>query len=383
MLCQDGAATLEEYATIMTLITCDFLVIGAGMAGLSAAALLSGHGDTCVLEQEVHPAYHATGRSAAIFVDSYGVGPVRALTAYSRTLFTQGSVPGVDMGLLSPRGLLYVTFDDVGQAAFAELDYLPRLTPQEVVALLPILKPDRLRWAYHEPTARDMDVHGMQTAYLRHLRRQGGRLFTAAAARAARRVGAVWQVDTPAGTFQAPFIVNAAGAWAGEVAGLFGAIDPGLVPKRRSAAIIDGPTGVDVSGWPMVADMEGRFYFKPEGGKLMLSPAEAEPTPPSDAYADDMAIAVAADHFQNVTDMEITRVQRTWAGLRTFAPDEQPVIGFDPAVPGLFWLAGQGGFGIQTAPAAAALAAALITGTDPGFDTGGWLPLVSPARFRD
>ncbi|MBP7335192.1 FAD-binding oxidoreductase [Niveispirillum sp.] len=365
----------------MSLLTCDFLVIGAGMAGLSAAAHLSSHGSTLVLEQEEHPGYHATGRSAAIFVDSYGVGPIRTLTSHSRRLFESGSLPGLDLGLLTPRGLLYVTFDDDLHPVFADLDYLPRLSPAEVVALAPILKRERVCGAFYEATALDMDVHGMQTAYLRHLRRQGGTLITGAGVHAARRLGGVWQVETKEGSVQAPIIVNAAGAWAGTVAGLFGAADPGLVPKRRSAAIIDGPAGADVTGWPMVADMAGRFYFKPEGGKLMLSPAEAEPTPPSDAYADDMQIAIAADHFQTVTGLDVTRVQRNWAGLRTFAPDEQPVIGFDPTVPGLFWLAGQGGFGIQTAPAAAALTAALVTGTDAGFEVAGWLPSVSPARF--
>ena len=360
----------------MTFLDCDFLMVGAGMAGVSAAAALSTHGRTIVVEQESQPGYHATGRSAAIFANSYGNDVVRQLSAESRRLLAPE--------LLGPRGLLYLRFTSSKAEAFEALDALPRLSPQEVCALVPILREDAIVAARWEADAADIDVATMQSAYLRALRADRGLLLVDAPVRAARWRDGGWEVDAGDNRIRARIVVNAAGAWAGPLGRLFGAKDPGLVPMRRSAAIIDGPAEGDVAGWPMVVDIDESFYFKPEGGKVMLSPADVDPSEPGDAYADDLAIAEAVDRFESVTTLPIRRVRTPWAGLRTFAPDAAPLIGFDSQVEGMFWLAGQGGFGIQTAPAAAALSAALITGCDAGFDAVDAAALAkstAPSRF--
>lgn len=368
----------------MTNLDCDFLVIGAGMAGVSAAAALAPRGRVVVAEQEEHPGYHATGRSAAIFADSYGNDLVRRLSAESRRLMEGWRDAGGEGDILRRRGLLYVTLEASSHQAFDDLDDLPRLSAAEACALVPILKEEAIAHARWESGAADIDVHALLDGYLRTLRAKGGALLRQAPVRSARRLDGRWRIAAGDQVICADVVVNAAGAWAGEVGALFGASPPGLVPMRRSAAIIDGPAGQSVDHWPMVVDMAESLYFKPEAGKLMISPADAEPSPPCDAFADDLAIAIAVDRFETITTLQVRHVRTPWAGLRTFTPDQAPLIGFDPHVEGLFWLAGQGGFGIQTAPAAARLAAALIAGGDTGFSTDmdTLVTGVSPARFR-
>jgi D-arginine dehydrogenase len=238
------------------------------------------------------------------------------------------------------------------------------ITPDEAVRLFPILRRDAIVRACVERGASDIDVDRLLQGYLRMLRRHGGQLVTGARAEAIARANGSWKVATAAGAFAAPVIVNAAGAWADTVAQLAGVATLGLTPLRRSAAILPAPEGRDVSSWPAVCSMSETWYAKPEAGKLMVSPADEDPVEPHDAWPDDMVLAEGLDRYERAVTVPVTRVERSWAGLRTFAPDRTPVVGFDPAAEGFFWLAGQGGYGIQTAPALSRLAGDLLTGGD-------------------
>jgi D-arginine dehydrogenase len=257
------------------------------------------------------------------------------------------------------------------------------ITPEEAVKLVPLLRRERIVRACYEAGASDIDVDRLLQGYVRLLRRHGGRLATGTRAEEISRRDGVWRLRTAAGEFEAPIVVNAAGAWADRVAVLAGIAPLGLTPLRRSAAILPAPEGHDVTRWPAVCSMSETWYAKPEAGKLMVSPADEDPVEPHDAWPDDMVLAEGLDRYEQAVTLPVTRVERTWAGLRTFAPDRTPVVGFDPASEGFFWLAGQGGYGIQTAPALSRLAAALIAG-----ETGeAVLPLaavtaLAPARLR-
>jgi D-arginine dehydrogenase len=366
--------------------TADILVIGGGMAGIGAAARLSPSAKVIVLEAEDQPGRHSTGRSAAIFIANYGNAAIRAANAAS---FGELSAPPEDLAessLLSPRGEMLIAtaaeearFEQhmAGAADTAEI------TPEEAVKLFPLLRRERIVRACYEAGASDIDVDRLLQGYLRLLRRYGGRLATGARAEEISRRDGVWRLRTAAGEFEAPIVVNAAGAWADRVAVLAGIAPLGLTPLRRSAAILPAPEGHDVTRWPAVCSMSETWYAKPEAGKLMVSPADEDPVEPHDAWPDDMVLAEGLDRYEQAVTLPVTRVERTWAGLRTFAPDRTPVVGFDPAAEGFFWLAGQGGYGIQTAPALSRLAAALIAG-----ETGeAVLPLaavtaLAPARLR-
>lgn len=368
----------------MTAQICDFLVIGAGLPGLALAAELAGHGRVIVVEREAHPGYHATGRSAAIFSGSYGAPAIHALSMRSRRILEAFPTVEGDRSVLSSRGLFYVAFRGDTRATVDHMDMLEYASIDDVCRAVPVLRPDMVLDARYEVDAADIDVHAMQTGYLHRIRGHGGQILTGAEVLSACRRGAAWQVELQGGTtVTAAVVIDAAGAWAGKVAGLFGAPDPGLTPLRRSAAIVDGPDGVPVSGWPMIVNADETLYFKPEGGRLMVSPADEEPVEPHDAYADDMEIAVAIDRLTRVTTLDVRRVRTPWAGLRTFASDALPVIGFDACAEGFFWLAGQGGFGIQTAPGAAQLAARAILEQGMGEEDRQLLRQFSPARFAD
>jgi len=236
------------------------------------------------------------------------------------------------------------------------------LTPKQALALCPVLRERWLGHAFLEPDAMDMDVHAIHQGFLKGLRAKGGRIVTGAEARAIARRGGAWQVATAAGSFAAPILVDAAGAWADEIAALAGLPPVGLTPLRRTAFIIEPPPGFAVDAWPLVGDIAQSFYFKPETGKLLVSPADETPLPPQDVQPDEIDIALAAERLAAATTIAFRSVQRKWAGLRTFAPDKTLVIGPDPAAPGFVWMAGQGGYGIQTAPAAGAALAALAAG---------------------
>ncbi len=397
----------------------DFIVIGAGIAGASASYELAGqeqdqgrgqgpdrgHGGSRValLEREDQPGYHTTGRSAALYIQSYGNETVRALTVGSWQFYTEPPEGFAERPLLTPRGVLFVGRPD----QVAELDrlaaetrplapHIERLDAGAARALVPILRAEALGGAVLDSKAMEIDVNGLHQGYLRGLKARGGVVVTRAEVRglhplspseganglAGGRAG--WRVETTAGDFAAPVVVNAGGAWCDEIAKLAGAEPVGLVPKRRTAITFDAPAGLDASTWPLTAGVAEDFYFKPDSGRLMGSPADETPMAPCDVQPDELDIAVAAERIQAATTIEIRRIGRTWAGLRTFAGDKTPVVGFDPARAGFFWLAGQGGFGIQTAPAMGRLAAALAAGAPLPEDLaalGVTAEALSPARF--
>lgn len=364
--------------------TADFLVVGAGMAGASAAHELSAVGETIVLEQEERPGVHATGRSAALFTETYGNATVRALTRASRAFLTDPPDGFTASALLRPRGALFIA----SEAERPRLEALAAteratgafvdLSGEEVRARVPILRAEAAVAGLYESGAMDIDVDALHQGYQRGFRRRGGRIVTDAGVVGLRRERGVWVAETAEGEFAAPVVINAAGAWTDQVAGLAGLAPVGLTPKRRTAALIAGPD-IDFSAWPLVIEVAERFYFKPDAGRLLISPADETDTEPCDAQPEDLDVAIAADRIERATTLAIRRISHRWAGLRTFAPDRTPVCGFDPRAEGFFWLAGQGGYGIQTAPALARLTAELIAG--PAAAAGEIAAAVSPARF--
>ena len=345
----------------------DILVIGGGMAGISAAARLAGQARVTVLEAEERPGYHSTGRSAAIFILNYGGPVLRALNSASQP-FLAAPDEIEETSLLTPRGELLIAAPDELAAFDAytkEAAGLTSITAREALSLVPILREERIAAAAHEEDAQDIDVDRMLQGFLRLLRRHGGNLVGNARVNAISRQSGVWIVETPGGSFAAPILVNAAGGWADAVAGLAGAEPKGLRPLRRSAAVIPAPDGHDVASWPMFGSAGETWYAKPDAGKLMVSPADQTPVEPHDVWPDDMTLAEGIARYEEAVTVPVTRLEHSWAGMRTFAPDGVPVVGFDARVEGFFWLAGQGGYGIQTAPALSMLAADLILGRNP------------------
>lgn len=363
--------------------TAEFLVIGAGMAGVGAAARLAPHGRAVVLEMEERPAYHTTGRSAATFILNYGNAVLRALNrASEHVLRTGGDL--AERGFLGPRGLLYVA----AAGHEAHLDHalegaagMEEITPAEAADLFPLLRRDRVVRAAVERDASDIDVDALLQAFLRSLRAHGGELVPRAEVTAMRRQGGTWRVETAAGPFEAPVVVNAAGAWGDVIAGRAGVAPVGLQPMRRSIAVVPAPEGHDPRRWPLTASAAEDWYVKPDGGRLWVSPADEDTVEPHDAWPDDMVLAEGIDRFQQMVDMEVTRVERSWAGLRTFAPDRTPVAGLEPEAEGFVWLCGQGGYGIQTSPALSRLAADAVLGLPPALPDA-IVAALSPARFR-
>lgn len=363
----------------------DVIVVGAGIAGASLAAALQPRMRVLVVEMEERPGYHTTGRSAAMYVPSYGPPMVLALTRASGPFFHRPPDGFCAAPLLSPRGELMLV--DAGREAEAEKARalgLSDIAVEEVRKFLPLLRPHSVVAALIDQAAMDIDVDLLHQGFLRSFRQAGGSLVCDAAVTAIDRRNGGWSVASRKGSFAAPLLVDAAGAWADEVAKLAGVAPLGLVPKRRSAALVPPPEGIDVSAWPMTFGAGETFYFKPIGGKIMISPADATPVEPHDAWADDMKIAEAIDLYQAHMDHEVTRLDHTWGGLRTFAPDGEPVVGHDPEEPAFFWLAGQGGYGIQTSPALSRAAAALVLGEAFPADIaaeGASPAALAPARF--
>jgi D-arginine dehydrogenase len=355
---------------------CDIAIIGAGMAGASLAAEVAGEASVLLIEAEDQPGYHSTGRSAAFWAESYGGPFVQPLTTASGPFLEA-------KGFLSPRGGLHIA-DSEGlealaglEAEFGERVGFERLDRRGLEALLPGLR-DGWLCGVLEPSCRDIDVAGLHGFYLAQAKRNGAKLVTDAQVRCVRRDRRGWTVETAAGSFSAGVLVDAAGAWADRIAIMAGASPLGLQPYRRtlSQLRVDPSAPHDL---PLVMDALERFYFKPEsGGRLWLSPHDETPCDPCDCAPEELDVAIAIDRLEGAVDWKVERVERSWAGLRTFAPDRRPVYGFDPRVPGFFWCAGQGGFGIQTAPAAAKLAADLLTGRAPDLEAGPY----APSRFH-
>ncbi|MEJ5991840.1 FAD-binding oxidoreductase [Ramlibacter sp. PS3R-8] len=370
----------------------DFIVIGAGIAGASVAFFLAPHARVTVLERESQPGYHSTGRSAALFLESYGTAQVRALTRASRAFFDAPPDGFTGHPLLGPRGCLLVATHGQEEELQAHREVLRTMAPnardltaEEAVALVPVLRRERVIGAALEPDAFDMDVHAIHQGYLRGARRSGGSIVCDAEVLQMRRVDAVWEVTTPAGVFRAPVLIDAAGAWADVVAGLAGVRPIGLQPKRRSAFTFAPPPGTESRHWPCLVSADETWYFKHDAGMLLGSPANADPVPPHDVQPEELDIALAIDRIQQMTTLEIRRPSRTWAGLRSFVADGDLVGGFDAQAPGFFWLAAQGGYGIQTSAAMGEACAALARGLPlPQHIAacGVTAQMLSPARLR-
>lgn len=369
----------------MDTIPTDCIVIGAGIAGASAAAFLALDRKVVLVEAEEAAGYHTTGRSAALWILNYGPPDVRALTGASRDFFETPPPGFSETPLLAHRPVLTVA--SAGQEAdFAEIMRvgvgLRPITVEAVRDLVPAIRPGSISAAMMEDDTFDMDVAALHQGFLRQLRQRGGALaLRSRTMRIAHRDGA-WQVEvTGGGSFRAPVLVNAAGAWGDEVAGLAGLAPLGLQPKRRTALIID-PGAHDCTHWPLLGDAAHGWYVRPEARrKLLVSPADETDMPPHDVQPDEIDVAIAVDRMQQALDIPVQRVEHRWAGLRSFLPDRSLAIGAAREAAGFFWMIGQGGYGIQTAPAAGALLAALVRGADPGA-LAPILPLVDPGRFR-
>jgi D-arginine dehydrogenase len=362
----------------------DVIVIGAGMAGSTAAAQLAPHRRVALVEAEEAPGYHTTGRSAAMWILNYGPPDVRVLTGLSRPFYDQPPPGFAEHSLIRPRLVLTLAPEEQRaelERMLAEGVGIRPFPVQQARALVPALRPDYLAAAAIEEDGVDLDVAAIQQGFLRQLRAHHGVLALRARAGRIARAGAAWEVETSDGTlFRAPVLVNAAGAWGDEIATLAGVAPLGLVPCRRTGAIID-PGPYQVEDWPMLMDAAGTWYARPEARtRLMVSPADETPMHPHDVQPDELDIAIGIDRMQQALAIEVRRVERSWAGLRTFTPDHNLAFGWDARADGFFWCVGQGGYGIQTAPAAGKLVADLVLGRDPG-DAGAIVRRIDPGRF--
>ena len=374
------------------MVNCDFLVVGAGMAGASAAYELAGLGSVILIEREDMPGYHTTGRSAAVFTEAYGNRAIRGITAASRAFYDAPPEGFGEDPLLTPRGALFIGRADQQATLQQHYDECHALVPSvtlvdamEASRLVPILRPDYAAGGMHEPDAMGIDVNALHQGYLRGLKARGGALVTDAELTSLSQSGDIWWAETRAGVYQAPVVVNAAGAWCDVVGELAGARPIGLVPKRRTAFVFDAPDDCNPNDWPLLADIDEEFYVKPDGGRLLGSPADETPMPPQDIQPDELDIAIAVDRIEKATTVKIARIHNKWAGLRSFVADKTLVAGFDSEAEGFFWLAGQGGYGIQTAPAMGTIVAAVASGgTFPAHVTerGVSASDLDPARLR-
>jgi len=348
----------------------DFIIIGGGIAGASTGFWLAQHGRVIVLERESHPGYHSTGRSAALYTAAYGTPQVRALTLASRAFFDAPPPGFAEHPLLTPRGEMTVDFtgdpDELQQqylSAKASVPEMQLLSADEACARLPILRREKVHGAIYDPSASDIDTDALHQGYLRGIRRQKGEVHTDCEVLGLERdADGLWQVRSAGQTFSAKVLINAAGAWADQIGELAGARPLGLQPKRRAAFIFAPPEGLDNHDWPMLVSLDESFYMKPDAGMFLGSPANADPVEPHDVQPEELDIAMGIYQIEEATTLTIRRPTRTWAGLRSFVSDGNLVSGFDPQVPGLFWVAAQGGYGIQTSPAMGQASAALVRG---------------------
>jgi D-arginine dehydrogenase len=366
------------------------VVIGGGIAGVAAAAHLAPEADVTVLEMESTLAYHTTGRSAATFIVNYGAEGSRPLARASLTFLE--SPPGdiADFDLLSDRGAFWIaderqlsTLEQIAEEGEASGAGSKLVEARQVLDLVPKLRPGYVAAGLWEPSARDIDVAGLHQVFVRMARRHGTEIKTRSPVTEIRVDGAGWAVTTPGGTFECDAVVNAGGAWGDRVAAMAGIEPIGLQPMRRTAFMVPGHE--EYREWPLVVDVDDRFYFRPDGVQLLCSLAEENPDDPGDVQAREEDVALAIERINQATTLNIRSVSSQWAGLRTFAPDRDLVIGEEPTAPGFFWLVGQGGTGIMTAPAYGALLASQIlakplpeelaaAGVDPHK--------TSPDRFR-
>jgi D-arginine dehydrogenase len=349
----------------------DIAIIGGGIAGASVAAFLAPGLRVAILEAEDVPGYHTTGRSAAFFSETYGGPQVQPLSTASRAFLERPRDDRASATLLHPRGALHVARAgaeaglDALAATFAGSGVrLVRLDRAQVLARAPMLQPEWSGAGVWEPDCQDIDVAGLHAAFLRAARAAGATLRTSARIRSIARDQRGWRLGTPDGDLRAATLVNAAGAWADDVARLAGVAPVGIRPLRRTVVQV-ATKPAPAADAPLTLDAAGSWYFKPEGGRLWASPHDELPDVARDAQPEELDVAIAIDRLESATTFKVSRVERAWAGLRCFAPDRLPVFGWDTRVPGFFWCAGQGGFGIQTAPAAGMLCAALLERRPP------------------
>jgi D-arginine dehydrogenase len=363
----------------------DVAVIGAGMAGATTAAALSATHKVALIEAEEQAGYHTTGRSAAIWILNYGPPEVRTLTGLSRDFFLNPPANFAAAPLAAPRQIIYLAPPDEIPALDALMDQklgIEDISLAEVKSRVPAYIEGYAVRAGLEPHSFDMDVAALHQGYLKQLRTQGGVLLLRSRAGKIERKNANWHVEVSGGAIvTAPIIVNASGAWGDEVAALAGIAPIGLVPCRRTAAIID-PAPYDVAAWPLVQGAGHTWYIRPEArSKLMVTPCDETPMHAHDVQPDELDVAIGIDRMQQALAIDVRRVEHSWAGLRSFTPDRNFAFGFDTAAPGFFWCVGQGGYGIQTAPAAGQLAADMIAMRDPG-PAGAIVSAIDPVRFR-
>ncbi len=363
------------------------IVIGGGIAGASVAYELGADRSVCLLEMEASLAFHTTGRSAATFLESYGGAIIRRITVSSRAFF-ENPPEGFDGPLMTPRPLLWLGTTDEIRALHAEVSPLVPsvrvIDAHEALQMNPILRVDDLEVCMLEPGATEIDVSALHQGFVRGVRTRGGSIRTSSGVVGLTRSNVGWTAVTrDRSEFCAGAVVNAAGAWGDEVAVMAGVKPIGLHPLRRTLFMVSAPDGVDVSQFPLTADVAGTFYVKPEGdSQYLCSPADETPSPPCDAKVDELDVAIAIERIREATLLEARHVRSSWAGLRTFTADRSPVAGYDPDADGFFWLVGQGGYGIQTAPALARVAAALVR-HDPLPDDVTTLGLLASDMHRD
>ncbi len=361
----------------------DIIVVGGGMAGISAASRLSEQADVIVLEAESQPGYHSTSRSAAMFILNYGNQVLRGLNQHSKQLYTELEQVLGEGSLLHTRGDLMIAGENEVEKFEQYLGNstgLDIIDVDEALELCPVLRKDKIYKAAIERGASDIDVDALLQHYIRVLKTNNGRIKNNGKVESLTHKNNLWQVNTSNGIYSAPIVVNAAGAWADLVASMAGLDPVGLTPKRRSAALIKVPEYKNIDHWPLVLSASESWYAKPQSGLLIVSPADEDPVEPHDAWPEDIILAEGIGRFQQFMNIEVNHIEHSWAGLRTFAPDKNPVVGFSSHDEGFFWLAGQGGYGIQTAPVLAQLSADLILNRTPHISDE-LIQALSPDRF--
>ena len=369
----------------------DFIIIGGGVAGTSAAYRLAPHGRTTILEAESQPGYHTSGRSAALYSKRYKNPSIRGLAAASGSFLEAPPAGFAEVPLLTPRGLLIIGRED--QADAVQDQFTPEqladgvaqeILLEEACRLVPCLDRDYLGSAMLVPAAADIDVHGLHRGFLAGAERAGAETVCDAPVTRLDYAAGKWRAETPAGIYSAPVVINAAGAWADKVAALAGLDGLSIEPLRRTCVTFDPPTGVDPTEWPMVFDADEAFYFKPEAGRLLASPCDEHLSLPVDAQPEELDIAQAVDRVETATNLSVKRITHSWAGLRCFMPDRLPVVGEDPRAAGFIWLAGLGGFGMMTSEALGRCVAAAAMNNAMPSDiqaAGVEFPKVAPGRF--
>jgi D-arginine dehydrogenase len=370
--------------------TADAVVIGAGIAGASAGWALAGHGaSVVVLETEATVGYHATGRSAALLTETYGAPAVSGLVRASRPFLVDPPTGFADVSLTAPRGVLWIATEAHAETLRAEATGWTAehevLDAHGARRIVPLLRDEATVVAVHEPGALDLDVDALLQGYLRAVRTDGGIVAPGTPVTGIDGAGDGWTVRTPVGDIATPVVVDAAGAWADEVAAMAGVEPLGLQPLRRTAFLFRPPDSHDVREWPLVCDADEAFYVKPDAGMLLGSPADTTPSPPCDARPREVDVALGIQEIEAALDLEVRGVKKPWAGLRTFTPDHVPTVGRDPDHPGFVWVAGQGGYGIKTSPAMAWATASVVLGEpwpEALLTAGVTAPTLDPARFR-